>query len=97
MMGRSKPPISGSLGIHPMDRPTTQAGLGGLKTQNQGPGRRVQDTTFFQSQLLQRLNSIQQELEHLDQEQRRLEKQASNYSVYEKRCDSIDLFNVPMN
>ncbi|KAJ3277281.1 Intraflagellar transport protein 74, partial [Borealophlyctis nickersoniae] len=50
------------------DRPMTQQGLGGMKTGVQGPGRMVQDRTFYQSELRQRITLLSTELAKLNTE-----------------------------
>ncbi|KAJ3270746.1 Intraflagellar transport protein 74 [Terramyces sp. JEL0728] len=55
-------------GINVVDRPTTQQGLGGIRMKVQGPGRMVQDKTYFQTELRQKLNAITEEIYRLNTE-----------------------------
>lgn len=61
-------------------RPGTQ-----LRTRN-GAGRMVQDKTFFQAELRQKLSIITDENSRLNREVEATNKENSNYFVFEKRC-----------
>lgn len=67
------------------ERPVTQQGLGGLKMGTQGPGRMVQDKTYFQSELRQRVGLVTNEIHRLTTEAETLEKEGANFTLFEKR------------
>ncbi|KAJ3121351.1 Intraflagellar transport protein 74 [Nowakowskiella sp. JEL0407] len=71
------------------DRPMTQQGLGGMRANVQGPGRVVQDKTFFQSELRQRITLLNSEITRINSEAQTIEKENSNYMVFEKRADNL--------
>jgi intraflagellar transport protein 74 len=75
--------------VNPMDRPTTQQGLGGIKTKSQGPGRQVQDITFFQTELRQKLNAIVEETKRLHVQLEQQQKENQNYATFEKKADGL--------
>ncbi|KAI8895418.1 hypothetical protein BC833DRAFT_601295 [Globomyces pollinis-pini] len=72
-----------------IDRPTTQQGLGGIRLKTQGPGRQVQDSTFFQTELRQKLNMITEEIYRLNTELENTNKENSNYMIFEKKADGL--------
>jgi intraflagellar transport protein 74 len=75
--------------VNPMDRPTTQQGLGGIKTKSQGPGRQVQDITFFQTELRQKLNAIIDETKKLHVQLEQQQKENQNFATFEKKADGL--------
>nr|KAJ3414893.1 Intraflagellar transport protein 74 [Polyrhizophydium stewartii] len=76
-------------GVNVVDRPTTQQGLGGIRPKMQGPGRQVQDVTFFQSELRQKSNLLADEIRRLALEVEQVTKENSNYATFEKRADTL--------
>ncbi|KAJ3320564.1 Intraflagellar transport protein 74 [Boothiomyces sp. JEL0866] len=77
-------------GINVVDRPTTQQGLGGIRMKAQGPGRMVQDKTYFQTELRQKLNAITEEIYRLNNELDATNKENSNYAIFEKKYISTN-------
>ncbi|KAI8924012.1 hypothetical protein BC831DRAFT_12143 [Entophlyctis helioformis] len=75
--------------INVIDRPTTQQGLGGIRIKNQGPGRMVQDVTFFQNELRQKVNILAEEIYRINTEIDTVTKENSNYATFEKRADTL--------
>ncbi|TPX34377.1 hypothetical protein SmJEL517_g02996 [Synchytrium microbalum] len=71
------------------ERPMTQHGLGGLKTGAQGPGRLVQDRTFFQTELRRRITLVNNEIAKLQTESDQIDRENSNTGALEKRADSL--------
>lgn len=67
----------------------TQQGLGGMRTGATGYGRQVQDKTYFQSELRQRISMINSEINNLTNEADTLEKDTANLGVYEKRAEAL--------
>ncbi|KAJ3115659.1 Intraflagellar transport protein 74 [Phlyctochytrium bullatum] len=60
-----------------------------LKTDFQGPGRVVQDTTYFQSELRQKINLLNNEIAKLTAESELINRENSNYTAFEKRADAL--------
>ncbi|KAJ3196942.1 Intraflagellar transport protein 74 [Irineochytrium annulatum] len=76
-------------GFHVVDRPMTQQGLGGIKGGAQGPGRLVQDSTFFQSELRQKINILTTEIARLNAEAENTSRENANQNTFEKRADLL--------
>ena len=55
-------------GIHITDRPTTMQGMKGMRATTAGPGRLVQDSTFFVGVIRSKVNSITEEIARLQKE-----------------------------
>ncbi|KAJ3183602.1 Intraflagellar transport protein 74 [Gaertneriomyces sp. JEL0708] len=79
----------GGLGMQIAERPMTQHGLGGIKTSTQGPGRMVQDITFYQSELRHRITLLSTEITRLNTEYDTVSKETSNYNTFEQRADTL--------
>eukprot|EP00842_Homolaphlyctis_polyrhiza_P002185 jgi/Hompol1/2968/HPOL_006258-RA len=75
--------------VNIVDRPTTQQGLGGMRAKTQGKGRMVQDVTFFQSELRQKVNLLSDEIYRITSEVDVVTKENSNYVSFEKRADTL--------
>jgi intraflagellar transport protein 74 len=54
-----------------------------------GTGRMVQDRTFFQSELRQKLNMLVSEINKMNSEGESIMKENSNYAAFEKRADML--------
>ncbi|KND00683.1 uncharacterized protein SPPG_03805 [Spizellomyces punctatus DAOM BR117] len=81
--------MRGAFGFQVVDRPMTQQGLGGMRTGVQGPGRMVQDITFFQSELRQKITLLNNEVKRLCAEYDTLNKENANSAAFEKRADML--------
>ncbi|KAJ3090365.1 Intraflagellar transport protein 74 [Quaeritorhiza haematococci] len=81
--------MGGGFGLQVVDRPMTQQGLGGVKMTSQGPGRVVQDKTYFQAELRQKINLLWGEIAKLNNEAEQIQKENSNYSTFERRADAL--------
>ncbi|KAJ3412205.1 Intraflagellar transport protein 74 [Chytridiales sp. JEL 0842] len=89
--GTGARPITGArgFGFNVVDRPMTQQGLGGMRGNVQGIGRMVQDKTYFQTELRQKINILTAELNKMNQEAEATNKENSNYTIFEKRADGL--------
>ncbi|KAI8593685.1 hypothetical protein BDZ88DRAFT_492951 [Geranomyces variabilis] len=87
--GRPGTNMRGGFGYQVVDRPMTQQGLGGMRTGAQGPGRMIQDITYFQSELRQKINLLSAELARLNAEYDVLSKENANYASFERRADGL--------
>lgn len=79
----------GGFGFQVVDRPMTQQGLGGIKSGVQGTGRMVQDKTYFQSELRQKINMLTSEINKMSSEADIVNRENSNYATFEKRADAL--------
>ncbi|KAJ3182990.1 Intraflagellar transport protein 74 [Geranomyces variabilis] len=87
--GRPGTNMRGGFGYQVVDRPMTQQGLGGMRTGAQGPGRMIQDITYFQSELRQKISLLSAELARLNAEYDLLSKENANYASFERRADGL--------
>ncbi|KAI9203192.1 uncharacterized protein BJ171DRAFT_569171 [Polychytrium aggregatum] len=81
--------MRGGFGFQVVDRPVTQQGLGGIRASNQGPGRSIQDRTYFQSELRQKINLLTNEIGRLNQEAEATMRENANLIAFEKRADAL--------
>ncbi|TPX54840.1 hypothetical protein PhCBS80983_g05707 [Powellomyces hirtus] len=87
--GRPNTTMRGGFGYQVVDRPMTQQGLGGMRTGAQGPGRMIQDITYFQSELRQKITLLTSEINKLNNEYETISKENTNYTSFEKRADGL--------
>ncbi len=71
------------------DRPTTQQGLGGMRTGKKGPQRVVMDKSFFIGMLRTKLNELQVENNKLQGSIDQANDENNSYLSYEKRAESL--------
>ncbi|KAG5180491.1 intraflagellar transport protein 74 [Tribonema minus] len=72
------------------NRPVTQQGMSGMRTsQGAGPGRLVQDGSFFLGQLRQKIMDIQRELAKLKAEGEQHTKDSSQYGGLERTYETL--------
>ncbi|XP_076440903.1 intraflagellar transport protein 74 homolog [Babylonia areolata] len=73
-----------------VDRPTTQQGLGGMKTAKPGQGRRqVMDKTYFLGQIRSKINELNAEIVKLSKEIENSSDENSSFLAYEKRAEAL--------
>lgn len=70
-------------------RPMTMQGLGGMKTGAKGPGRLVQDESFYLGALRTKSQELSAEIGRLRAEVGTKEKEHSQYLTYEKRAEEL--------
>ncbi|XP_038048644.1 intraflagellar transport protein 74 homolog [Patiria miniata] len=71
------------------DRPTTQQGLGGMRTGKKGPQRVVMDKSYFIGMLRTKLNELQAENNSLQRGIEQANEENNSYLSYEKRAESL--------
>ncbi|KAJ3212909.1 Intraflagellar transport protein 74, partial [Clydaea vesicula] len=77
-------------GVQVNDRPTTQQGLGGMRmTTSMGRGRVIQDSTYFCTEIRQKMNLVNNEIANLNKEAEIITRENSNLSSFEKKADAI--------
>ena len=77
-------------GIHISDRPTTMQGMKGMRATTAGPGRMVQDSTYFVGVLRSKVNAITEEIERLKKEIDGHEKDKSQASTMQRKVEELD-------
>ncbi|XP_014670352.1 PREDICTED: intraflagellar transport protein 74 homolog [Priapulus caudatus] len=96
--GTGRPGTRGSTGamgtslnteIQVMDRPTTQQGLGGIKTGYKGPHRQIQDKSYFLGLMRSKINELGTEINRLQNETDRLQQENSQFLLYEKKAEVL--------
>lgn len=78
-----------SANINVTDRPTTQQGLGGLKTGRKGPQRVVMDKSFFLGLLRTKMNELSTENNKLQREIDKINEENNSFLSYEKKAESL--------
>jgi len=71
------------------DRPVTQQGIGGMRTGTAGPGRQVQDRSFYTGLIRGKVGDITDELAKLKGEIEGSEKDSSTYALLERKYESL--------
>ncbi|CAM9299562.1 unnamed protein product [Discosporangium mesarthrocarpum] len=71
------------------DRPVTQQGMSGMKTAAGGPGRQVQDSSFFIGVLRNKMNLLQKETKRLQDEIEQHNKDSAHYGHMERTYESL--------
>ncbi|XP_029640169.1 intraflagellar transport protein 74 homolog [Octopus sinensis] len=72
-----------------VDRPTTQQGLGTMKTGFRGPQRQVQDRTYYLGLIRAKNNELSAEISKLKKEVEVINEENSSYLSYEKRAETL--------
>lgn len=75
--------------INVSDRPVTGQGVMGMKTQANGPGRLVQDPSFYVGILRKKINDVANETKRLNTEMDQYERDQSQMIQLEKRYDTL--------
>lgn len=72
-----------------VDRPTTQQGLGTMKTGVRGPQRQVQDKTYYLGVIRAKNNELTAEIARLKKEVECVNEENSRFLSYEKRAEAL--------
>lgn len=71
------------------DRPVTQQGLLGLRPSTSGPGRQVQDATYFQGLLRQKINEISTEINRMRTETEKSARDATLMAQLDRKWEAL--------
>jgi len=71
------------------DRPVTRQGLGGMKTQSQGPQRMVQDKSYWLGLLRSKISELNTEVTKLTKEIGQFNQENASYVSYEKKAEML--------
>ncbi|XP_059142911.1 intraflagellar transport protein 74 homolog [Physella acuta] len=74
--------------VNVVDRPTTQQGLGGMKTAARG-GRQVQDKSYYLGLVRSKINELHAENTKLNNEIQNASEENSSFLSYEKRAEGL--------
>lgn len=81
--------VSLTASINVSDRPVTGQGVMGMKTQANGPGRLVQDPSYYIGILKKKINDVTGESKRLNAEMDQYERDQSQMIQLEKRYDTL--------
>jgi intraflagellar transport protein 74 len=77
-------------GINITDRPTTMQGMKGMRATTAGPGRLVQDSTYFVGVLRNKVNAITEEIAKLQKEIDEHNKDQSQAHNMQRKAEELD-------
>ncbi|TMW61353.1 hypothetical protein Poli38472_012544 [Pythium oligandrum] len=81
--------ISLNTEVNVSDRPVTQQGMMGMRVGTAGPGRQVQDASFFMGKLHAKTSEITTEIEKLRKEIEQDAKDKSQYAQLERKYETL--------
>ena len=81
--------VSLTASVNVSDRPVTGQGVMGMKTQANGPGRLVQDPSYYVGILRKKINDVANETKRLHTEIEQYERDQSQMIQLEKRYESL--------
>lgn len=86
-------PPTGSVGfsadVQVADRPVTQQGMSGMRTAGMGPGRQVQDKSYWLTELRHKKQELTQVLEEMEGEIETINKDSGTFTVLERKHETI--------
>ena len=77
-------------GINITDRPTTTQGMKGMRATTAGPGRMVQDSTYFIGVIRGKVNAITEEISRLDKEIEEHTRDQSQSMSMQRKAEELD-------
>ena len=77
-------------GVHITDRPTTMQGMKGMKPTTAGPGRMVQDSTYFVGVLRGKVNAITEEIARLQKESEEHQREQGQAASMQRKAEDLD-------
>lgn len=81
--------VSLNTEVNVSDRPVTQQGMMGMRVGTAGPGRQVQDASFFMGKLHAKTSEITNEIDKLHKEMEQDAKDKSQYAQLERKYESM--------
>lgn len=75
--------------VQVVDRPVTRQGLGGIRTQSQGPQRQVQDKSYWLGLLRSKISELNSEIAKLSKHISNFNQENASYLSYEKRAENL--------
>ena len=76
--------------IQVAERPVTQQGMMGMKVQPQGPGRQVQDRSYYMAELRKRCDELRAEVSKMNREEQQYNKDSEQYNKETRAGVSLD-------
>mmetsp|Transcript_21333 Transcript_21333/g.75175 ORF Transcript_21333/g.75175 Transcript_21333/m.75175 type:complete len:604 (-) Transcript_21333:508-2319(-) len=90
--GQAAPVYSGvglATDVQISDRPVTQQGMVGMRLKSAGPGRQVQDMSYFMGLLRSKNSELTKEITKLKEEVEKFHKDNNAYQVYERKYEGL--------
>ncbi|OQR96489.1 Intraflagellar Transport Protein 72/74 [Thraustotheca clavata] len=81
--------VSLNTEVQVTDRPVTQQGMMGMRIGTAGPGRQVQDASYFTGKLHQKTSELMAEIEKINKEIEQDAKDKSQYAQLEKKYEQL--------
>jgi intraflagellar transport protein 74 len=75
--------------IQVAERPVTQQGMMGMKPISQGPGRQIQDRSYYMGELRKRCDELQSEINKMNAEADQYNKDTETYTKFEKKYNTL--------
>jgi hypothetical protein len=75
--------------IQVAERPVTQQGMMGMKPVSQGPGRQIQDRSYYMGELRKRCDELTAEIRKMNGEAEQYNKDNEQYTKYEKKYNAL--------
>jgi TolA-binding protein len=75
--------------IQVAERPVTQQGMMGMKPISQGPGRQIQDRSYYMGELRKRCDELQAEINKMSGEAEQYNKDNETYTRFEKKYNTL--------
>ena len=75
--------------VNVTDRPVTQQGMMGMRIATAGPGRQIQDASYYIGRLHQKTSEIKNEVDRMSQSMERRAKEDSQVSAYERKYEEL--------
>ena len=75
--------------IQVAERPVTQQGMMGMKPVSQGPGRQIQDRSYYMGELRKRCDELQGEINKMNGEAEQYNKDNETYTKFEKKYNML--------
>jgi intraflagellar transport protein 74 len=75
--------------IQVAERPVTQQGMMGMKPVSQGPGRQIQDRSYYMGELRKRCDELQGEINKMNGEAEQYNKDNETYTKFEKKYNTL--------
>lgn len=83
--------ISLNTEVNVSDRPVTQQGMMGMRVGSAGPGRQVQDASFFMGKLHSKTSELTAEIDKLQKEVEQDAKDKAQYAQLERKYETLAL------
>ncbi|CAD8054404.1 unnamed protein product [Paramecium sonneborni] len=81
--------VANTTNLKFVDRPVTQHGIIGVKPTTAGPGRQIQDKSYYLNQLREKQKEIFNEIERFKKQQEEIQKANTLYVQFERRHEEL--------